>query len=104
MDFYISIYTLNKLDNLLDTYKKKILKDFHTLNNLSMDYQTFENSILERKNHKPLIRNLKPDINKCNAYVWKLNYGKIQCSHNKSINSFCKKHYLSQNYGVINFC
>ena len=104
MDFYISIYTLNKLDNLLDTYKKKILKDFHTLNNLSMDYQTFENSILERKLHKPIIRNLNPDIDKCNAYVWKLNYGKTQCSNNKSINNFCKKHYLSQNYGVINFC
>ena len=103
MDFYISIYTLNKLDNVLDNYKKHILKDFHEINNLSIDYQTFENSILERKIPKPLIRNLKPVKDKCNAYVWKLNYGKVQCSNKKTINNFCKKHHLTQNYGIINF-
>jgi len=103
MDFYISIYTLNNLDNLLDNYKKHILKDFHKINNLSIDYQTFENSILERKIHKPLIRNLKPDKNKCNAYIWKINYGKIQCSNQKTIDNFCKKHHSTQNYGIINF-
>ena len=54
MDFYISIYTLNKLDNTLDDYKKRILKDFHKINNLDIDYQTFENSILERKIPKPI--------------------------------------------------
>ena len=104
MDFYISIYTLNKLDNLLDDYKRRILKDFHEINQLDIDYQTYENDILERKKPKPLIRNLKPDKNKCNAYVWKLNYGKIQCSNKQTINNFCKKHHLTQNYGIINFC
>ena len=104
MDFYISIYTLNKLDNLLDNYKKRILKDFYEINELSIDYQSFENSIIERKINNPIIRNITPNKNNCNAYVWKLNYGKVQCSNKKSINKFCKKHYLTQNYGIINFC
>ena len=55
MDFYISIHTLNKLDNILNSYKKTILKDFHSINNLSIDYETFEKNILERKINKPII-------------------------------------------------
>jgi len=101
MDFYISIYTLNKLDNTLQNYKKKILKNFHSINNLSIDYETFEKKILERKINKPIVKQL--DYNKCHAYIWKKNYGKIQCTNNHSINKFCKKHNLKQNYGIINF-
>jgi len=103
MDFYISIYTLNKLDNTLQNYKKKILKDFHFINNLSINYDTFEKNILERKINKPIIKQLDYNYNKCHAYIWKKNYGKIQCSNNHSIDNFCKKHHLKQNYGIINF-
>ena len=102
MDFYISVYTLNKFDNTLLNYKRKILKDFHSINNLSIDYDTFENEILERKINKPIIKN-ELDENKCHAYIWKKNYGKIQCTNNHSINNFCKKHFQKQNYGIINF-
>ena len=101
MDFYISIHTLNKLDNIILNYKKKILKDFHSINNLTIDYETFEKNILERKKNKPIIKSL--DESKCHACVWKKNYGKIQCTNNHSIHNFCKKHYLKQNYGIINF-
>lgn len=102
MDFYISIYTLNKLDNTITNYKKKILKDFHSINNLSIDYETFEKQILERKINKPIVRKYL-DKNKCHAYVWKKNFGKVQCINNHSINNFCKQHYIKQNYGIINF-
>ena len=101
MDFYISIFTLNKLDNTLINYKKKILKDFHSINKLSIDYELFETNILERKNKKTIVKKLEK--NKCHAYIWKKNYGKIQCTNNHSINKFCKKHNLKQNYGIINF-
>ena len=101
MDFYISIYTLNKFDNILNTYKKNILKDFYSINDLSIDYETFEKNILDRKINKPIIKSL--DKNKCHSYIWKKHYGKIQCTNNHSVSNFCKKHYLKQNYGIINF-
>ena len=102
MDFYISVYTLKNLDNIVTNYKKKILKDFHTINNLTIDYETFEKNILDNKPN-PVIRSNKLDKNKCFAYIWKKGYGKVQCGNNHSINTFCKKHSLKQNYGIINF-
>jgi hypothetical protein len=102
MDFYISRYTLNKLDNVLNNYKKKILRDFHKINELSIDYQTFENSILERTIKKPIIKNKTQNIDKCHAYVWKKNYGKVQCNNSIKTSRFCKMHALNQNYGIIN--
>ena len=101
MDFYISIYTLNKLDRILNDYKKKIIKDFYELNKLTIDYQQFENSILERKIYN--IPKKELDCNKCHAYIWKKGYGKVQCSINQTNDNFCKKHSLNQNYGIINF-
>ena len=103
MDFYISVYTLKNLDNIVTNYKRKILKDFHTINNFSIDYNKFENSILENNKSKPFIRSNKLDKNKCHSYIWKKGYGKVQCDNNHSINNFCKKHSLKQNYGIINF-
>jgi len=100
MDFYISVYTLKKLENVLDNYKKKILKDFYDIHNLTIDYQTYENLFLERKIKKPFIRDI--NIEKCNACVWRKNYGKVQCSNSKTMGQYCKKHYEKQNYGSIN--
>ena len=101
MDFYISVYTLQKLDNIINTYKQKILRDFYELNELTCDYQEFENKILDKKYPKPFIKNTDIDTNKCKAYVWKKNYGKVQCSNKHSINNLCKKHLNKQNYGII---
>tara|TARA_Y100000022_G_C13075717_1_gene295501 strand:+ start:79 stop:399 length:321 start_codon:yes stop_codon:yes gene_type:complete len=106
MDFYISIYTLKKIDNLLNNYKKNILKDFYD-NFLddsykeNMNYQEFENKFIERKK-KFIIKNKNINYDKCHAYIWKKEYGKVQCSNNKTVNNFCKFHCKKQNYGTIN--
>ena len=105
MDCYISIYTLNKLDNILNNYKKRILKDFYD-NFLdkkykeNMPYQLFENRFLERKKIH-IIKNKTSNYDNCYAYIWKKDYGKVQCSNNKSIGDFCKFHCKKQNYGII---
>ena len=102
MDFYISVHTLTKLDNILNDYKRKIVRDFYDINNLTIDYQEYENKYLLRKINKPIIINKEYNSDKCMAYIWKKNYGKIQCNHSKKINNFCKKHIDKQNYGIIN--
>ena len=102
MESYISIYTLNKLSIILDNYKKRILKDFYEINKLNIDYQTFENKFIERPNTNiPYNNELNP--NKCHAYIFKRNIGKVQCRNNKKINNLCLKHKENQNYGLINF-
>ena len=106
MDFYISIYTLKKVDNLLNNYKKKILKDFYDNfldENIKKDigYQSFENKFIERKKNF-IIKNKDKNLNKCHAYIWKKDYGKVQCNNNKSIGNYCKFHKDKQNYGNIN--
>ena len=105
MESYVSVYTLKTFDNLLSNYKKKVLEDFYInfINNKDkekMSYQEFENKFLER-DKKPIIKNKDIDIDKCHAYIWKKNYGKIQCSHNKSKNNYCLFHVNKQNYGSI---
>ena len=100
MDFYISVHTLSKLDNILIDYKKKILRDFYDINKLTIDYHTFENKFLERKTQKQIIKEY--DVNKCHAYIWKKNHGKVQCNSKKKYTIFCKRHEKKQNYGIIN--
>tara|TARA_B110000285_G_C14889669_1_gene497913 strand:- start:424 stop:735 length:312 start_codon:yes stop_codon:yes gene_type:complete len=102
MDFYISVYTLKKLDNIINDYKQKILRDFYELNELKCNYQEFENKILERKTTKPFIKNNEIDYNKCHAFIWKKNYGKVQCGNKHYENNLCKKHLEKQNYGIVN--
>jgi len=102
MDFYISFHTMAKLDNILNDYKIKILRDFYDINKLSIDYQSYENKYLLRKINKPIIKNKEYNNNKCIAYIWKKNYGKIQCNHSKKIKNFCKRHINKQDYGTIN--
>ena len=102
MNSYISVYTLTKFNSIIDSYKRNILKDFYTLNNINEDYQTYENKYIE---NTPTIYNIKKtkDINKCHAYVYKKHFGKVQCNNSIKNDLFCGKHAKYQNYGIINF-
>ena len=66
MDYYISRYTVTKLDNALNSYKRRILMDFHKINNLKISYKEFENQFLGAKS------DFKERYNedRCYAYVW----------------------------------
>lgn len=102
MESYISVYTLRRLNNLLDEYKKRIIKDFYEINELSVDYQKIENKYLERENIKiPFKHSLDPE--KCNAYVFNKYRGKVQCRNSIKTGRFCMMHKNNQNYGIINF-
>ena len=100
MEYYISRYTVAKLDNALNSYKRRILMDFHKINNLEISYKEFENQFLSAKssnNNKE-----RYDENRCYAYVWdKDKKQKRQCYMVKQNNNFCKKHSEVQNYGII---
>jgi tRNA uridine 5-carbamoylmethylation protein Kti12 len=102
MDSYISVYTLRRIDNLLENYKRKILKDFYKINNLSMDYNEFENKYIERPKMKIPVQNTLNE-EKCHAYIYDKFRGKIQCKNKKKTDKFCLIHKTNQNYGIINF-
>ena len=68
MEYYISRYTLAKLENSLQEYKRRVLMDFHKINNLDISYKEFENQILGNKTKK--INLEKYDENRCHAFVW----------------------------------
>ena len=102
MESYISVYTLKRLDNILEDYKRRILKDFYEINNLSIDYQEFENKYLERTRTKIPLKNTF-DQEKCHAYVCDKFRGKIQCRNKIKTDKFCLIHKTNQNYGIINF-
>ena len=101
MEYYISRYTLAKLDNSIQEYKRRILMDFHKINNLEISYREFENLIL---GYKSINNNNfeKYDENRCHAFVWdKDKKQKRQCYMSKQCDNFCKKHSKVQNYGII---
>ena len=108
MSASVSIYTLNKLDNTLIRYKKRILKHFYE-NLLDSDikeqieYQEFENRLIERKDNKNGFYNIKYDKEKCKARIWDKSYGFFQCSNGPTCGLFCKKHNSVelQNYGLV---
>ena len=59
MKSFISIYTLNTIDNILCNYKKRVLRDFYDnfiddKQKQKIDYYTFENQFLERKIDNPI--------------------------------------------------
>tara|TARA_Y100000591_G_C21844631_1_gene707919 strand:+ start:3284 stop:3586 length:303 start_codon:yes stop_codon:yes gene_type:complete len=98
MDYYISRYTVTKLDNALNSYKRRILMDFHKINNLKISYKEFENQVLGVKS------DFKERYNedRCYAYVWdKDKKQKRQCYMSKQNGNFCTKHCEVQNYGII---
>ena len=106
MKSFISIYTLNILDNILCNYKKRILRDFYDnfLNakqKHEIDYFTFENQFLERKIGKPLIKFKTIDKEKCMAKIWVNHYGEFQCSNKKKHGDYCLRHVTIRNYGRI---
>ena len=106
MKSFISIYTLNVIDNILCNYKKRILRDFYDnfLDNKQkqqIDYFTFENQFIERKIDKPLIKFKTIDNEKCMAKIWINHYGGIQCSNKKNHGDYCLRHTTIQNYGRI---
>ena len=99
MDYYISRYTVTKLDNALNSYKRRILMDFHKINNLKISYKEFENQFLGIKSSNSIERYNK---DKCYAYVWdKDKKQKRQCYMSKQNGNFCTKHCEVQNYGII---
>lgn len=98
---YISIYTLQILDNTLLDYKKKILKHFYDnfLKDNTIDYQTFENNFLE---NKQIIIERTINEKKCMARVqYKPNFYK-QCDNYKKNGDYCNIHFKNSNYGNIN--
>jgi len=99
MDFYISRYTITKMDNTINDYKRRILMDFHKINKLEISYKEFENQIL---NTKFTDQSEKYNENRCHAFVWDNDKKrKRQCYMLKKNNNFCKKHCENQNYGTI---
>ena len=100
MEYYISRYTLAKLENSIQNYKRRILMDFYKINNLDISYKDFENQFL---GETPRNNNLKKyDENRCHAFVWdKDKKQKRQCFMSKQCDNFCKKHRKDQNYGII---
>ena len=102
MDSYISVYTLKRLDNIIENYKRKILKDFYEINNLFINYQDFEYKYLERSRMKIPLKNTFNE-EKCHAYICDKFRGKIQCKNRKKTDKFCLIHKTNQNYGIINF-
>lgn len=102
INFSVSIYTLQKLDNDLIDYKKRILRHFYNnfLKNIdnTVDYQTFENKFLENESK---IINRKINEKKCMAKVqYKKNQFK-QCDNFKKKGDYCNIHYENRNYGNI---
>tara|TARA_B110001469_G_C9334703_1_gene178030 strand:+ start:85 stop:408 length:324 start_codon:yes stop_codon:yes gene_type:complete len=98
---YISIHTLNKLDNNLLDYKKNILKHFYNnfLKDKTIDYQNFENKYLE---NNPTIIERSINDKKCMARVqYKTNTYK-QCDNYKKNGDYCNIHFKNSNYGNIN--
>ena len=106
MKSFISIYTLNIIDNILCNYKKRILRDFYDIflndkQKQEIDYYTFENHFLEIKIDKQLIKFKTIDNKKCMAKLWVTHYGGIQCSNKKKHGDYCLRHASIQNYGRI---
>ena len=100
---FISIYTLNKLDNILVGYKKTIIKDFYDNYmdkdiKCEIDYQSFENMLLERGVNK---KDIIVDDTKCLARVHHRNDGFYQCNNGRSNGNFCLKHVDRLNYGCV---
>lgn len=99
----ISMHNVNKFENVLLDYKKRILQDFQE--NFVSDqitYEELEKKYLTKKIVKPIIkRSLEIDESKCMAKIWIENYGYIQCSNNKKGGDYCLKHVVNQNYGRI---
>lgn len=106
MNSYISIHTLNKIDFVINNYKKKILKDFYDNfieNKEDLDYQNFENSFLEKRREFILSKYKNISEENCHAYTWKKTYGLVQCCNKKKYKNYCGVHKDSQNYGSVNF-
>lgn len=105
MDFYISIYTLKKFENIVNNYKRRVLKDFYETHRLDLktniNYQDFENSYIEGEIKENITsKEIIFDKNKCHALVLDKK-SKRQCRHSKKIGNFCKKHYENHNCGII---
>ena len=99
MEFYISRYTIKKLENTLCDYKRRILMDFHKINKLEISYKEFENQFLHTSGNNHLNRY---DDTRCHAFVWdKDKKQKRQCYNLKQNNNFCKKHCDNHHYGII---
>ena len=100
MEYYISRYTVAKLDNTIQNYKRRILMDFYKISNLDISYKEFENQFLGNKTRNNNLE--KYDENRCHAFVWdKDKKQKRQCYLLKQTNNFCNKHSKVQNYGTI---
>ena len=99
MASFISVYTLNKFNKILLDYKKNIIKDFYInyIDNTNINYQEFENKLLENKSKK------KHNINrnKCLAIICKDNEY-TQCNNGQTNGDYCLKHINNRNYGSYN--
>ena len=100
----ISMHNVNKFENVLLDYKKRILQDFQA--NFVRDqitYEELEEKYLTKKTVKPIIkRSLEIDEEKCMARVWIETIGYLQCNNRKKDGDYCLKHNMIQNYGNIN--
>jgi hypothetical protein len=99
---YISKKTLTEFDNIIQTYKIRMLKDiFKTYDIKSkMNETEFINMFLERK-EQIIKRSENIDYDKCMARIWSKKYGFYQCRNNQKNCTFCEVHSKKLNYGRI---
>jgi hypothetical protein len=108
MSASISRYTIQKLDNVLLDYKKRIIKHFYE-NFLDSEiksvitFRELENRLTEYKDNRTVYDNIIYNPKKCRARVWDKSFGFYQCSNGPTMGMFCKKHNSKekQNYGIV---
>ena len=107
MKSFVSVYTLSIFDNILNSYRKKILRDFYdnyldTKIKQKIDYHTFENEFIERRKQNFRSKEIPINYNKCMARIWNSKIGcGVQCCNNKKKGDFCIRHSKVLNYGRI---
>lgn len=110
----ISLKTVNELDKIIYTHKRKILEDIYKKfiescdleNNEKITMQEFIDEFLENKTKKRIIKRKPKTVNlseeeRCNAKIWHIrDMEYMRCKFKKLEDcSYCSRHNESRNYG-----